>query len=79
MGNRANITTLQSAPIDLGFFLMKGEGLYFSGKRDRAPVSEPFRRERTSEIFVPYMFVDCTDLPGERDILAKFAYSFKNS
>ena len=47
---------------------MKGEGLYFSGKRDRAPVSEPFRRGNNVKIFVTYMFVDCTDLPGERDV-----------
>ena len=46
---------------------MKGEGLYFLGKRDRAPVSDPFWRERTSEIFVSYMFVVGRDLPGERE------------
>ena len=47
---------------------MKGEGLYFSGKRDRAPVSEPFRRGNILKIFVSYMSVDCSDLPGERDV-----------
>ena len=69
MGNRGNCSTLQSAPIDLVFFFMKGEGLYFSGKRDRAPVSEPFRREKPLKIFVTYTFVDWVDLPGERDVL----------